>query len=260
MNCKKTTAFTLIELLVVISIIALLIAILLPALGAAREAAQATQCKSNLRQLTAASVNFSIDYDQQVPWNFRSFIWNDWLGVGGYDGRSLTRVEGLTSGGASVQPADLYICPSDDIVRTLPGAPNSYQPGEWEEDTSNLARQRQRPSMITNNRGDNPDDTTTNRLEDPASRSLNSVKQASETLWLIDHWTDEQVLGHTTARFTRPEFIFSDPERFFSGHDERANFSFLDGHVEQDAFDRLTEGAVNAQGNDWRGSIWDADK
>ncbi|MEM6258977.1 MAG: DUF1559 domain-containing protein [Planctomycetota bacterium] len=251
-------AFTLIELLVVISIIALLIAILLPALGAAREGARSAQCKSNQRQIAISTFNFASDYDQYVPWNFQSFMWNDWLGVKGYDGRSITMEQGLASGlpnGAAAEPADLYKCPSDNITRTTDGTPMSYQPGEWLPSNETL-----RPSMITNNRHVDAATTITLRLEDPASRSIDDVRQASETLWTIDHWTNEQVIGYINARFTRAEFIISDPERFFSGHDRKANFSFLDGHVEQDAFNRLTEGAANPQGGDWRGSVWDAEK
>ncbi len=58
---QKKKAFTLIELLVVISIIALLIGLLLPALGAAKVAAESVQCQNNQRQIGIAVTTYLND-------------------------------------------------------------------------------------------------------------------------------------------------------------------------------------------------------
>jgi prepilin-type N-terminal cleavage/methylation domain-containing protein/prepilin-type processing-associated H-X9-DG protein len=96
--------FTLIELLVVIAIIAILAAILFPVFAQAREAARRTQCASNIRNLGAAMLMYTQDYDEQVPLaayavGFDFLTWHD-----------------LTD--PYVKNKGIWICPSSQVSKT----------------------------------------------------------------------------------------------------------------------------------------------
>lgn len=94
MSTAKSRAFTLLELLVVISIIAILISVLLPSLSAAREQSRGVICRTQMRELSAAAVSYTVDYGKFPPCidNYTASGWDsnkwglDWLGIGDQNG------------------------------------------------------------------------------------------------------------------------------------------------------------------------------
>jgi prepilin-type N-terminal cleavage/methylation domain-containing protein/prepilin-type processing-associated H-X9-DG protein len=64
---RRSKAFTLIELLVVIAVIAILMAIMLPALSKAKNQAQASACKGNLKNYCYAVAMYTDDSDGKFP-------------------------------------------------------------------------------------------------------------------------------------------------------------------------------------------------
>jgi prepilin-type N-terminal cleavage/methylation domain-containing protein/prepilin-type processing-associated H-X9-DG protein len=108
--------FSLVELLTVIGIIAILVAILLPALAGARRAAQATQCASNLRQLTTAMVNYSVEFRGYFPPNVGAMkmYWYNQAAIGRY-------IKAVSPPGSDQCINGILVCPAD-----LEGSVRSY--------------------------------------------------------------------------------------------------------------------------------------
>lgn len=78
MQHTKRTGFTLIELLVVIAIIAILAAILFPVFAQAREKARESNCVSNSKQWSTATLMYVQDYDETFPMGYGSWLDGTW--------------------------------------------------------------------------------------------------------------------------------------------------------------------------------------
>jgi prepilin-type N-terminal cleavage/methylation domain-containing protein/prepilin-type processing-associated H-X9-DG protein len=111
----RRSAFTLIEVLVVVAIIALLVAILLPSLKAARDAANAAVCQSNIKQLCIAFATYSTEFKGRLPGHGPDI---DWLGKFNTSGVKRGRQpEDGTIFKYMGNQKHAYTCPSDKYLR-----------------------------------------------------------------------------------------------------------------------------------------------
>src|SRR5438552_10048058 len=101
--------FTLVELITVIGIIAILIALLLPSLITASKATRTIQCASNLRQITMALINYSVESKGAFPPNSNQIeqYWFNSSVLGRYIKSAIVMPDGTIAGGVLVCPGDL---------------------------------------------------------------------------------------------------------------------------------------------------------
>ena len=206
-------AFTLIELLVVISIISLLIAILLPVMGSAMDQAKATNCQSNMRQLTLGYAAYATDNHDKLMWGQPENRDDAWVRRGAgtapiKDGAMFDYV---------MDTVDLYKCPGGrspydrtySIVAPLRGESFSSQ-----------------ETSVWNYAGGTSNQWGTDRID--------GVVNPSTQMVFAEEYDHRGWLSGSSIQFVdeRKKYHWIDYPGLFHNNRSSDHFSFLDGHVE----------------------------
>ena len=199
--------FTLIELLVVIVVLGILATVLLPALGRAREAGRSAQCSARLHALALAVGQFADDESDRFPRSQHSAFTHRELPWG----RALAPYLGADTNTWNRLLREAYHCPSDPRVGAFSLGQNVYFELGPADDY------------------DGKPDTWRRRLLVP--RPAVTVLQA-ENASEADHIMPNFWGGPQDAEDV-------DHRR----HAGRANYSYVDGHVEAATFNRIYDPA-----------------
>jgi len=221
MNSGKKNGFSLVEVLVVIAVIAILAAMLLPALSTSKSRTQTIVCVNNLRQLSICWYLYAGDHhDLMVP--------NDNI-AGGAPGPSWCQGTGiLETNTTDIQSGllfnynrstALYHCPTDvSRVVSLSGA--------------RLSQMRNRSYNLSQSVNGEPTDWLAMHIPNFYKISQISQPGPSQCLVFIDENEDTMLdphFGMPTANYGNTNQWWDMPS---NRHDQGANLSFADGHVE----------------------------
>jgi prepilin-type processing-associated H-X9-DG protein/prepilin-type N-terminal cleavage/methylation domain-containing protein len=229
-KARALAGFSLIELLVVIAIIAVLASLLLPALTRAKGTAQSASCISNLKQLQTGWLMYVHDNNDSLPPNITRKIQFDlvnakgsWvLGNAKLDANTTNIEAGVMF--PQVGSAAVYHCPADKSnVRNETGLRRnrSYSIHQWF----------------------NCDSSSGTPLDELNATSFNLrkctriVDPAPSRAWVVidEH---EATIDDGIFEITSPWYAPESPNKYAwisfpaDRHNNGANLSFADGHVE----------------------------
>ncbi len=232
---RLARAFTLVELLVVIVVIAILAALLLPALAKAKEEGKRINCMSNLRQLQICWHMYADDYAGVLApndnittettnggENFNQFSW--------CEGHARTDTTTAAIQAGLLFPYDnstaIYHCPSD-VSQVEDGAGNLLP----------LLRTRSyNMSQSVNGLGLLPDPNNYNmpvEAYQPCFMKLNAITNPPPTGLFVFLDENEGTLLDAQFGYPMPNegsgYWWDMPS---NRHNQGANLSFVDGHVE----------------------------